>query len=89
MVWSFRATGDRNPLPGESGPKPGACVERSQLRQRLARHRSRIIGRPIHRIIVNDDGVTIAAEVYIQLDLVHPQVESQVKGRKHVLRGVG
>jgi len=78
----------RDPLPSELRPKPRAGIERPQLRQGLAPHRPGPIRRPVHRVIVHDDNLAVAAHVDIQLEMATSHLQRQIKGRHRIFRGI-
>ena len=55
----------------------------------MARYQSAAIRGPVYLVVVNDDGVAVAGQGDIQLDVSHAHLESQIKSRQRIFRRVG
>src|SRR5262245_59956035 len=69
-------------------PKPRASIQGPQRCQRLTRDWPGTIGRPVKRIVVDDDKVAVTGTGDIQLEMAHSHLERQIKSRQGVFRGV-
>ena len=76
-------------FPGEAGGKPGARIQKFELRHCLARHRAGSVGRPVHCGVVHQDELAISAQPGVGFEQVRHPARRCKRGQRILRRAHG